>query len=113
MKISIGLLACVPAFMLLVLDGSALSAEKLPTTFTITMSDMDCAGCAKKVTAKLTEIEGVAKVETDVEKQTAKVTLKPRAVVSPKLLWEAVEKAKKTPTKIEGPNGILTAKPKA
>jgi Cu+-exporting ATPase len=47
-----------------------------------------------------------------VDTQTAKVTPKPKAVLSPKALWEAVEKAKKTPAKLEGPSGTFTAKPK-
>lgn len=88
----------------------AIAAEAAVTT--ITISDMDCAGCAKKVTTKLMEVPGVAKVETEHETGIAKVTFKPKAVVSPKALWEAVEKAKKTPTKLQGPGGTFTAKPK-
>ena len=82
-----------------------------PAQTTITISDLDCPSCAKKVAAKLSEVPGVEKVETDVDSQTAKVTAK--ATVSPKALWEAVEKAKKTPAKIEGPGGTFTKKPEA
>ena len=83
-----------------------------PVVTKITISDLDCAGCAKKVTTKLLEVPGVAKVETDLETGIAQVTFKPRAVVSPRTLWEAVEKSKKTPVKLEGPGGTFTAKPK-
>jgi hypothetical protein len=47
-----------------------------------------------------------------VEAQTAKVTPQPKTVLSPKALWEAVEKAKKTPAKLAGPGGTFTARPK-
>jgi len=112
MKLSNLLLASLSAFVLLAWNSPANSAEKVSHTFTITLSDLDCPSCAKKLAAKLSEVEGVAKVETDVETQTAKITLKPKAVVTAKILWEAVEKAKKTPVKIEGPSGTVTEKPK-
>jgi copper chaperone CopZ len=107
---TIRLILAVAAISLVGLGGSVHAAE--PAATTITISDLDCPNCAKKVAAKLSEVEGVAKVETDVDTQTAKVTPKPKAVLSPKALWEAVEKAKKTPAKLEGPGGTFTAKPK-
>jgi Cu+-exporting ATPase len=93
------------------LAGPAVAAE--PAKVTITMSDLDCPSCAKKVTTKLVEVPGVAKVETNHETGISVVTFKDKAVVSPKALWEAVEKAKKTPVKLEGPSGTFTEKPKA
>ena len=79
----------------------------------IPVAGMDCGGCAKKVAAKLTAVAGVAKAEADVEAKTIKVTPKGGEVVSPKALWEAVEKAEQTPTKLEGPSGVFTKKPAA
>jgi Cu+-exporting ATPase len=103
--------ALAAAIMLIGLGGPAAAAEPAPTV--VTISDMDCPSCAKKIAAKLSALEGVAKVETDVDKQTATITPKPNAVLSPKAIWETVEKAKYSPTKIEGPAGLFTAKPKA
>jgi Cu+-exporting ATPase len=96
--------------LLTALTQPATAADPAPTV--ITISDLDCPSCAKKVAAKLAEVPGVAKVETDVEAQTATVIPQPKAAPSPKALWEAVEKAKKTPAKLAGPGGTFTAKPK-
>ena len=100
------------AIALLIGLGAPLPAAE-PAVTTITISDLDCPSCAKKVATKLSEVPGVAKVETDVEAGTAKVTAKPNANLSPKALWEAVMKAKKTPAKLVGPGGTFTAKPAA
>lgn len=95
----------------MVLGGwqAASAADPAPTT--ITVPDMDCASCAKKVGGKVAEVPGVAKVEYNVEARTVKVTPKPGTALSPKALWEAVEKANQAPTKLEGPGGVFTAKP--
>lgn len=51
------------------------------------------------------------KVETDVKAKTLTVTPRAQVVVSPKALWEAVEKGGDAPKKLEGPNGTYTNKP--
>lgn len=96
---------------LLVGGSSAFAADPAPTT--ITVPGMHCGGCAKKIAAKLTAVAGVAKAEADVEAKTIKVTPKVNVAVSPKALWEAVEKAEQTPSKLDGPNGVFTKKPAA
>lgn len=53
----------------------------------------------------------MAKVEANVKAKTLTVTPKPQAVVSPRALWETVEKNNDKPLKIEGPSGTFTAKP--
>ena len=99
------------AAALLIGVGTSAAAEPAPTV--ITISDLDCPSCAKKLAAKLSALEGVAKVETDVDKQTATLTPKANVTLSPKLIWETIEKAKYTPEKLEGPAGKFTSKPKA
>lgn len=84
------------------------AADPVPTT--ITIPDMECGGCAKKVAAKLVEVPGVAKAEPDVEKRTVRVMPRANAVLSPRALWEAVEKASKKPMRLEGPTGTFTSK---
>lgn len=88
----------------------AMASDPAPTT--ISVPDMHCAGCAKKLATELNKVVGVAKVETDVEAKTVKVTPKGKNGVSPKSLWEAVEAAGKTPNKLEGPDGSFSSKPK-
>lgn len=96
------------------LVGVSLQAQSPPkTTTTITVPDMFCGGCAKKVTTKLKELQGVADLKADLEAKTVTVTPKSETVLSPKALWEAVEKAGKHPSQMEGPSGKFTEKPKA
>jgi Cu+-exporting ATPase len=77
----------------------------------ISVPDMHCGGCAKKLSTEMSKVAGVLKVETDLEAKTIKVTPKAQGNMSPKSLWEAVENAGKKPTKLEGPNGSFTTKP--
>lgn len=83
-----------------------------PAATRVTVPGMDCAACAKKVGGKVAEVPGVGKVEYSVEARTLTVTPKAGATLSPKALWEAVEKGGKEPSKLEGPAGAFTAKPK-
>src|SRR5262249_46872441 len=84
-----------------------------PTLTRITIADLHCNGCAKRVADQLAEVPGVDKVQTDVKSRTATVLPRPQTTVSPGALWEAVEKADKTPVKLQGPSGTFTAKPKS
>lgn len=101
-------LTIVAAFVL----GTSLPAAE-PAVTKITVPDMDCPGCAKKLVAKLQAVSGVANVKADVDEKVITVTAKPKAKLSPLALWEAVEKGGKEVSKLEGPSGTLTSKPKA
>ena len=79
----------------------------------ITIEDLDCPVCAKDVEKAVAKIPGVDTVTTDVNTQTATVAPKANVTLSAKALWEAVETAGFKPTKLEGPSGTFTAKPKA
>lgn len=79
---------------------------------TITLEVLSCEGCARNVVAKLFEIHGVANVKTDLKTKSATVTPKSEVSLSPRQLWEAVEKAGKKPIKLQGPSGTFTSKPK-
>lgn len=91
------------------LCGHALAADPVQTV--ITVEKMHCKGCAKKLAAKLEKVAGVQKVEANAEAKTLTVTPKVQAVVSPKALWEAVEKGDDTPKQLTGPSGTFTTKP--
>lgn len=89
--------------------AQASAADQRPTT--ITVPELDCPSCAKKITDAIGKLDGVAKAEADVKSKTIRVTPKAGLVPSPKGLWEAVEKSNKTPTRLEGPSGVFTTKP--
>ena len=59
------------------------------------------------------KVNGVEKVEPDLETHTVKVFPKEKTKVSAKELWEAVEKAGYTPSELEGPDGSFKEKPKS
>lgn len=95
----------------LILGGwnGAVAADPVPTK--ITVPDMDCESCAKKVGGKVAEVKGVGKVEYNVQARTLTVTPKAGEALSPKALWEACVAAKQDPSKLEGPAGVFTKKP--
>lgn len=93
-------------------SGSLCGAS--PTPFTaIHVEDMHCADCAKKIASKLYGVPGVVEVRADVAKSVAYVVPQKDKSVSPKALWEAVEKAGFKPVKLDGPGGAFSKKPKA
>ncbi len=95
----------------LALFVSVIRAADPPST-TITIQGMHCAGCASKVSTNLQTVSGVQNASADAAKSLAVITAKSDANPSPKALWEAVEKAGYKPTKLVGPSGTFTAKPK-
>lgn len=93
------------------LQASAPAQAAETPASTITVPEMDCAGCAKKLGKKLLEVPGVAKAEYDVQARTIKLTHKAGETPSPKALWEAAEKEGKDPSKLVVPVGTFTKKP--
>jgi Cu+-exporting ATPase len=89
--------------------GGAVAADTARTT--ITVPELDCPNCAKKVAAKLSEVPGVGKVESSVEAKTFTVTPKAGVAPSPKAMWEAVHKGGFDPSKLVGPGGTFDKKP--
>ena len=91
--------------------NTASAADPPPTT--ISVQGMHCVACASKVAGNLQAVAGVQKAQVDADKAVAVVTAKSSVVLSPRALWEAVEKAGYKPTKLVGPAGTFTAKPKS
>lgn len=102
-------LAAAVVAVFLAMAGQAVAAD--PPASTVTIPEMDCASCAKKIGGKLVEVPGVAKAEYDLKARTIKVAHKLGETPSPKALWEAVEKGGKDPSKLEVPGGTHTKKP--
>lgn len=95
----------------LVLPLRAADAKSTSDT-TITIQGMHCAMCAKKITQKLKVVSNVADVKIDVESSLATVSPQKGKSASARTLWEAVEAAGYKPTKLRGPDGTFTSKPK-
>ena len=87
--------------------------EKAKVTYsTITVKDMHCKACAKKVADKLYRVAGVKEVRADVKKNIAYVIPETRKLLSARKLWEAVEAAGFSLVKLSTPDGDFTRKPK-
>lgn len=70
---------------------------------TIVVSEMCCAGCARKVTGQLYAARGVKDVGVDLNARTVTVTLPERGGASLGQLWYAVEKGDGGPTQLSTP----------
>jgi copper chaperone CopZ len=92
-------------------DQPAQPAKADAATSRISVEGMSCAGCAKAVGKAVSGVEGVESAVADVKTKTLTVTAKKGASPSPKAMWEAVEKAGYTPTRIEGAAGTFDKKP--
>lgn len=79
----------------------------------VTVAGMSCAGCAKKVSEAVAKVEGVESASVDLAAKAVKYTPKADKKVSPKEVWEVIEKAGYTPAKLEGPDGVFEKKPAA
>lgn len=110
MLTTIGRFGCT--VLAIVALGASLGAAE-PAVTKITVPDLDCASCGKKLVAKVQAVPGVAEAKADVEGKTVTVTHKAKANPSPLALWEAIEKGGKEATKLEGPSGTFTSKPKS
>ncbi|MEK6236952.1 MAG: heavy-metal-associated domain-containing protein [Planctomycetales bacterium] len=100
------------ALAALLFPSSAVAKKTAATYTTISVHNMHCGACAKKIAAKLYLVSGVLEVRADVKKNHAYVVPQKRATPSPRAMWEAVEKAGFKPVNISGPAGRFTKKPK-
>ena len=75
-------------------------------TFEITADEMCCAGCAKKVAAQLYTAPGVTNVTANVAARTVMVTANSHPKLTLEKLWNAVEKGKGMPSRMNY-NGVV------
>jgi copper chaperone CopZ len=100
------------ALAVLLCSGAvALEAGEKSAATVMTVKEM-CGGCVKKITKHLQPMEGIASIQCDIKTKTVKVTPKSGHTLSPKVLWTAMDDIGKTPTKLVGPSGTFTSKPK-
>ena len=107
------LLICVTSSLFATRSAVAADSKESKADSVITIDGMHCEMCAKTVTKKLQGIKNVASVKIDVKAGKATVAPATRATLSAKSLWEAIEASNFTPTKLEGPSGTFTKKPKS
>ena len=87
--------------------------EQTPAPTYVVVPGLHCGGCAKKVTPHLAKVPGIGKIGFDLKTKTFRLVPRPGAVLSPRAVWEAIEKAKQKPTKLKGPSGTFDAKPRS
>ena len=104
--------ALVGAALFAVSAAAAPDGQTEVQATTITIPSMHCAGCAKKVANQLVQVRGVAKAQANMKTKTIKITPKAQAAISPRELWEAAEASGETPSRLTGPSGTFTSKPK-
>lgn len=75
--------------------------------------NMHCESCAKKIRSRLFTVKGVSRVVTWVKNDLAVIEPAPGKVVSPKAIWDTLEKGKFEVDRIETPQGVIKEKPKA
>ena len=71
-----------------------------------------CPVCAKKITEAFRKIDGVTDSRADVETKTFVVFPVVGRALSPRELWETVERGGEQPIRLSGPSGSFDAKPK-
>lgn len=84
-----------------------------PAYTVIAVEKMHCDGCAKRIANKLYEVAGVEKIQVDVEKKLLWVHPQTGKQLSPRGLWEAVERGNDRPVQLQGPSGTFTKKPQS
>ncbi len=98
------------AMVVVVSFGAAVQAAG-PNAATAIATKKMCPVCAKKIVAKLHLVDGVAKAQADVQSRTFVVVPASGRALSPRALWETVEKNGEQPIRLAGPSGTFNDKP--
>lgn len=76
----------------------------------ITVEELHCKTCAKKLARKLYSVPGVLRVVANVQSNTATITLQRKKQVSMEKLWRATIAAEQSPVKLRFADRQLVAK---
>jgi copper chaperone CopZ len=90
---------------------AALAQAQAPAVTKVTLTELDCMGCAKKVGKKLCAVPGVAEARVDLKARALYAIHKSGQTPSPRALWEAVEQADHSVERLDTPTGSYTSKP--
>lgn len=107
---------CASALAITILVGlsSILRGEEPPKfTVKVTIPNMHCAHCAKKIRSQLFTVAGVHSVKTSLKENLAEVYARDGAKLSAYDIWDKLEKAEFTPSKLVMPDKEYTEKPPA
>lgn len=107
-----GMVKCLAMAALAVLVAVSAAQPPKAVTTRITLTELHCNGCLKKITKHLVAVSGVSEVQGHLPSATVTVTHRPGMSPSPRAMWEAVENADHTPTRLEGPSGAFVEKPR-
>ena len=99
------------AVAIVVVAMQSVSVAAQPAFTEIVVTDMHCNACAKKIARKLYLLKGVKEVRAELKSNTAYVVAQKDQNISPKAIWEAVEKAGFKVVKLNGPAGLFKSKP--
>lgn len=92
--------------------GGELRAASPATATTVVTVKKLCPSCGKKIVQRLSEMPHVAEASMNVDERTILVRCKPSGTVSPRAVWETVERGGEQPVRLAGPSGTFTTKPK-
>ena len=84
-----------------------------PEVTTVHVKDMHCEHCAQKIARKLFAVKGVVKVQASVKHDLVLITPQAGKAISARAIWEAVVAGEAEPTKLVGPSGTFTSKPRS
>ncbi len=102
---------CVLGWCLALALSTASSEERQAAEVVVTIPNMHCAGCAKKIRGKLYVLPHVAKVTTILSRNEARLEPVQGKQLSVADIWETLEKAKFPPSKLVGPDGEFDKQP--
>ena len=91
--------------------GDPKPSGKGETPYIATIPHMEDEGCVASIKKEVEKLAWVAKVECDIPNKKATVTPKAGAKASARELWEALDRAGESASKLDGPDGLFTSKP--
>ena len=91
------------AALAIALFGGAMSAAAQEEVYALYVDGLACPFCAYGIEKELTGLDGVQKVEVDINKGVVVVTAAEGAKIPEASLWQAVDNAGFTLRKVEGP----------
>lgn len=105
--------AAMMALMAVAFASFAVAQGPAPASTSILVPKMHCKGCAQTMATELHKVPGVGQVFVKLETTTMIVHAKDGQAPSPRGMWEAVERAGYQPSRLQGPGGVFTNKPKS
>lgn len=101
----------IAAIIALGLARDVLAEQNQSQPTSITIQGEMCKGCVRKMKTKLASVSNIAEIQADITAKTLVIYPVENTELSPRALWEAIEKAGKKPGQLSGPAGTFDAKP--